>query len=90
MKIRKQEYGTCNIVGRNIELLRKRRGIKQRLFRCTPLHHHYTIADEKLDKECSYMFKGPKRPMHEAKVTVRFWIVTIIMAAITLMTLKVR
>lgn len=68
----------------------KRRGIKQRLFRCTPLHHHYTIADEKLDKECSYMFKGPQRPMHEAKVTVRFWIVTIIMAAITLMTLKVR
>lgn len=68
----------------------KKKGIKQRLFRCTPLHHHYTIGDEKLDKECKYVFKGPKRPMHEAKVTVRFWIVTIIMAAITLMTLKVR
>lgn len=68
----------------------KKRGIKQRLFRCTPLHHHYTISDEKLDSECKYMFKGPKRPMHEAKVTIRFWIVTIIMAAITLMTLKVR
>ncbi len=68
----------------------KKKGIKQRLFRCTPLHHHYTISDEKLDKECRYVFKGPQRPMHEAKVTVRFWIVTIIMAAITLMTLKVR
>ena len=68
----------------------KKKGVKQRLFRCTPLHHHYTISDEKLDKECRYIFKGPQRPMHEAKVTVRFWIVTIIMAAITLMTLKVR
>ena len=68
----------------------KKRGVKQRLFRCTPLHHHYTISDDKLDKECKYVFKGPQRPMHEAKVTVRFWIVTIIMAAITLMTLKVR
>lgn len=68
----------------------KRRGVKQRLFRCTPLHHHYTITDDKLDSACSYMFKGPQRPMHEAKVTIRFWIVTIIMAAITLMTLKIR
>ena len=68
----------------------KRKGVKQRLFRCTPLHHHYTITDDKLDSACSYMFKGPQRPMHEAKVTIRFWIVTIIMAAITLMTLKIR
>lgn len=68
----------------------KKRGIKQRIFRYTPLHHHYTVTDDKLDKECSYIFKGPERPMHEAKVTVRFWIVTIIMAAITLMTLKIR
>ncbi len=68
----------------------KKKGIRQRLFRCTPLHHHYTITDDKLDSACKYMFKGPKKPMHEAKVTIRFWIVTIIMAAITLMTLKIR
>lgn len=68
----------------------KKKGVRQRLFRCTPLHHHYTITDEKLDSSCKYMFKGPKKPMHEAKVTARFWIVTIIMAAITLMTLKIR
>ena len=68
----------------------KRKGVKQRLFRCAPLHHHYTITDDKLDSSCRYVFKGPKRPMHEAKVTVRFWIVTIIMAAMTLMTLKIR
>ncbi len=32
MKIRKKEYGTANLVGRNIERLRKERGIKQRDF----------------------------------------------------------
>ena len=68
----------------------KRKGVKQRLFRRAPLHHHYNIEDEKLDKECKYVFKGPQRPLHEAKITVRFWIITIVMAAITLMTLKIR
>ncbi|MBP3591147.1 MAG: helix-turn-helix transcriptional regulator [Clostridia bacterium] len=32
MKIRKQEYGCANMVGRNIERLRKERGIKQKDF----------------------------------------------------------
>lgn len=68
----------------------KKKGIRQRIFRCAPLHHHYSITDEKLDKECSYLLKGPRRPMHESKITIRFWIVTIIMAAVTLMTLKIR
>ena len=32
MKTRKHSYGDCNIVGRNIERLRKLRGIKQKDF----------------------------------------------------------
>ena len=32
MKIRKQEYGTANMVGKNIERLRKEKGIKQKDF----------------------------------------------------------
>ena len=32
MKIRKQEYGNANIVGKNIEKLRKEKGIKQKDF----------------------------------------------------------
>ena len=32
MKIRKQEYGNANMVGKNIERLRKERGIKQKDF----------------------------------------------------------
>ena len=32
MKLRKKEYGDCNMVGKNIELLRKKKGIKQKDF----------------------------------------------------------
>jgi transcriptional regulator with XRE-family HTH domain len=32
MKIRKQEYGNANMIGKNIERLRKERGIKQKDF----------------------------------------------------------
>ena len=32
MKIRKKEYGTKNLVGKNIERIRKQRGIKQKDF----------------------------------------------------------
>lgn len=32
MKVRKREYGSANIVGKNIERIRKERGIKQKDF----------------------------------------------------------
>ena len=32
MKLRKQEYGSANMVGKNIERLRKEKGIKQKDF----------------------------------------------------------
>ncbi len=32
MKIRKREYGDCNVIGRKVELLRKKQGIKQKDF----------------------------------------------------------
>ena len=32
MKIRKKSYGDCNMVGKNIEALRKEKGIKQKDF----------------------------------------------------------
>ncbi len=32
MKLRKNEYGNCNIVGKNIESLRKAKAIKQKDF----------------------------------------------------------
>jgi phospho-N-acetylmuramoyl-pentapeptide-transferase len=43
-----------------------------------------------LDPTCSYMFTRPGNVFHESKITVRFWIVTIVLAAITIITLKIR
>ena len=39
---------------------------------------------------CSVVFKSPEKLFHESKITVRFWIVTIVLAAITIITLKIR
>ena len=68
----------------------KKRGVKQRLFKRTPIHDHFRTAVANLDPECKYKFVGPKNVFHEAKITVRFWIVTILLAAVTIITLKVR
>ena len=68
----------------------KKRGVKQRLFKRTPIHDHFRTAVANLDPECTYRFIGPKNVFHEAKITVRFWIVTIVLAALTIITLKVR
>ena len=32
MKIRKKSYGECNLIGKNVEMLRKAQGIKQKDF----------------------------------------------------------
>lgn len=32
MKIRKKEYGECNMIGKRVEMLRKRKGVKQKDF----------------------------------------------------------
>ena len=68
----------------------KRRGIKQRIFKRTPIHDNFRTQDHQLDPECTYVFKKSKGTVHESKITIRFWIITIILAALTIITLKIR
>ena len=68
----------------------KRHGVKQRIFKRTPIHDNFRVTDEQLDPDCKYLIKSPHSPKHEAKITIRFWIVTIILAALTIITLKIR
>ena len=70
--------------------LGKRRGIKQRIFKRTPIHDNFRVTDDQLDPDCKYLLKAPYSPKHEAKITIRFWIITIILAALTIITLKIR
>ncbi|MAL58637.1 MAG: phospho-N-acetylmuramoyl-pentapeptide-transferase [Flavobacteriaceae bacterium] len=52
---------------------KKKYGEGRRIFRMSPLHHHYQV-------------KG----YHESKIVTRFWIVSIVLAVITIVTLKIR
>ena len=69
----------------------KRKGKRVRVFRATPIHDTFRRLDSQLDATSTYILKGwPHRPFHESKITIRFWITTIILAALTIITLKVR
>lgn len=71
--------------------LGKRRGIKQRIFKRAPIHDNFRVLPSQLDPECRYVFgKWPRTATHESKITLRFWIATILLAALTLITLKIR
>jgi phospho-N-acetylmuramoyl-pentapeptide-transferase len=48
-------------------------GEGRRIFRMSPLHHHYQ-----------------KLGMHESKIVTRFWIIGILLAVVTIITLKIR
>ena len=68
----------------------KKKGVVQRMFKRTPIHDAFRVTKEQMIPGCNYKYTFPKRPYHEAKITVRFWIITIILAAITIITLKIR
>ncbi|MCE2617300.1 MAG: phospho-N-acetylmuramoyl-pentapeptide-transferase [Phocaeicola sp.] len=68
----------------------KKKGIKQRLFKRTPIHDHFRTTLTQLDPSCTYIFTKPTMVFHESKITIRFWIISILLAALTIITLKIR
>ena len=68
-------------------ITKKRTGTGHRIWSMTPLHHHY---QDKKAPEGPVLFPKPVPAQHEAKITVRFWIVGIILAVSTLALLKIR
>ena len=63
---------------------KKKYGEGRRIFKMSPLHHHF-------QKEgIPAVIKSPARALHEAKITVRFWIIGMILAVITIALLKLR
>ena len=66
---------------------KKRTGVGHRVWSMTPLHHHF---QDKKAPEGPVLFPKPVPALHEAKITVRFWIVGIILAVSTLALLKIR
>ena len=63
---------------------KKKYGEGRRVFKMAPLHHHF-------QKEgIPALIKRPARAIPEAKIVVRFWIIGIILAVVTIALLKVR
>ncbi len=71
----------------------KKRGKHVRIWKRAPLHDHYRTSIEqviKIDPTCQIRLRGSKDLQHETKIVLRFCIVTLILAAFTLLTLKIR
>ena len=71
----------------------KRKGQHLRIWKRTPLHDHYRTSMEQVlrnDPTCKVIFKGRGSLQHETKIVLRFCIITLILAAITILTLKIR
>lgn len=66
---------------------KKRYGEGHRIFKMTPLHHHFQKDADPLAK---VKWNFPRHGIPEAKITVRFWIVGILLAVLTFVTLKIR
>lgn len=66
---------------------KKKYGAGRRIFKMTPLHHHFQKAAE---PGAMVKWNRPVAPMHENKIVTRFWIVGILLAALTFVTLKIR
>ena len=63
------------------------RGEKWRVFKRAPFHDHYR---HRMEDGVKYLIKRPHGLLFESMITTRFWIVTILLAAITIITLKIR
>ena len=66
---------------------RSKYGTGHRIWSMTPLHHHF---QDKKAPDGPVLFPKPVPAQHEAKITIRFWIVGIILAVSTLALLKIR
>lgn len=66
---------------------KRRYGEGRRIFKMAPLHHHYQKPG---DGSVPALIQNPKLPMPESKIVIRFWIVGLILGALTIITLKIR
>lgn len=71
----------------------KRKGVHRRVWKRTPFHDHFRTSlglVESIDPGSTVRFKGKSELHHEVKITIRFWIVTMLLAVFALLTLKIR
>ena len=71
----------------------KKKGKCMRVWKRAPLHDHYRTSMEQVlrnDPTCKVLFQGRGPLQHESKIVLRFCIITLILAALAILTLKIR
>lgn len=66
---------------------KRKYGEGKRIFRMSPLHHHYQKG---ADSGIACLWNKPRTALPEAKITMRFFLIGIMLAALALVTLKMR
>ena len=66
---------------------KKKYGEGRRIFKMSPFHHHF---QRNAATEGYVLINTPKTSIHENKITMRFFLVGILLAVLTFVTLKIR
>lgn len=74
----------------NYARMGNRRGKKWRVFKRAPIHDAFRVKPGQLPADFKVLVNWPSGCWLESKITTRFWIITIIFAALTIVTLKIR
>ncbi|MBO7067734.1 MAG: phospho-N-acetylmuramoyl-pentapeptide-transferase [Bacteroidaceae bacterium] len=74
----------------NYAKMGNKRGQKWRVFKRAPIHDTFRVKPNQLPPDFKVLIDWPKGCWLESKITIRFWIITIILAALTIVTLKIR
>jgi phospho-N-acetylmuramoyl-pentapeptide-transferase len=73
----------------NVARYGNKRGKKLRVFKRAPIHDAFRTTPEQLEG-LKVIINRPHGRWLESKITTRFWIITIGMAALAIITLKIR
>ncbi|MDI9544620.1 MAG: phospho-N-acetylmuramoyl-pentapeptide-transferase [Bacteroidales bacterium] len=66
---------------------KKRYGVGKRIFKMAPLHHHFQKPG---NAGIEALIQKPIKAIPESKIVVRFWIISLLLAALAIITLKIR
>jgi phospho-N-acetylmuramoyl-pentapeptide-transferase len=66
---------------------KRKYGEGRRIFKMAPLHHHFQKPG---NSGIQALIQRPYQPIPESKIVIRFWMVGLMLAALTIITLKMR
>ncbi|MDD4361523.1 MAG: phospho-N-acetylmuramoyl-pentapeptide-transferase, partial [Bacteroidales bacterium] len=66
---------------------KSRYGVGKRIFKMAPLHHHFQKPG---NAGIEALIQKPLKAMPESKIVIRFWIISLLLAALAIVTLKIR